>query len=84
MLGLWREPSYVHCNANYIQIAQGTRWLLLSDSVDTLVHQSQHYELLRYVPLVPIAFHLLFAGTTCQKLVYPHSHYQVSTTDLQL
>ncbi|XP_039588580.1 chromosome transmission fidelity protein 18 homolog isoform X1 [Passer montanus] len=48
-------------------------WLGFSDLLGRAVLQAQSFQLLRYLPFLPVAFHLLFAATSIPRLAYPSS-----------
>ncbi|XP_066186495.1 chromosome transmission fidelity protein 18 homolog [Sylvia atricapilla] len=48
-------------------------WLSFSDLVGSAVLHGQSFQLLRYLPFLPVAFHLLFAATSIPRLAYPSS-----------
>ncbi|KAF4792035.1 chromosome transmission fidelity protein 18 [Turdus rufiventris] len=48
-------------------------WLSFSDLLGRAVLQGQSFQLLRYLPFLPVAFHLLFAASSIPRLAYPSS-----------
>ncbi|XP_039935138.1 chromosome transmission fidelity protein 18 homolog [Hirundo rustica] len=48
-------------------------WLGFSDLLGRAVLQGQSFQLLRYLPFLPVAFHLLFASSSVPRLAYPSS-----------
>ncbi|XP_058705580.1 chromosome transmission fidelity protein 18 homolog isoform X2 [Poecile atricapillus] len=48
-------------------------WLGFSDLLGQAVLQAQSFQLLRYLPFLPVAFHLLFAASSIPRLAYPSS-----------
>ncbi|KAM9372393.1 chromosome transmission fidelity protein 18 homolog [Phaethornis superciliosus] len=48
-------------------------WLGFSDLLSRAVLQGQNFQLMRYLPFLPVAFHLLFAATNVPRLSYPSS-----------
>ncbi|NWH93293.1 CTF18 protein, partial [Aegithalos caudatus] len=48
-------------------------WLSFCDLLGRAVLQGQSFQLLRYLPFLPVAFHLLFAATSIPRLAYPSS-----------
>ncbi|KAK2151412.1 hypothetical protein LSH36_364g03016 [Paralvinella palmiformis] len=56
-----------------------TDWMQFVDILDNKVNYHQDYSLMRYVPYLPVLFHLLFATNHPQKITYPHSQYEVMT-----
>lgn len=53
-------------------------WLSFSDLLGRAVLQGQSFQLLRYLPFLPVAFHLLFAATSIPRLAYPSSQAEAS------
>ncbi|NXO64163.1 CTF18 protein, partial [Phainopepla nitens] len=54
-------------------------WLGFSDLLGRAVLQGQSFQLLRYLPFLPVAFHLLFAATSIPRLAYPSSQPEASS-----
>uniref|UniRef100_A0A3B3Q2M7 Chromosome transmission fidelity protein 18 homolog n=1 Tax=Paramormyrops kingsleyae TaxID=1676925 RepID=A0A3B3Q2M7_9TELE len=54
-------------------------WLAFSDLLGEAVMHNQNFSLLRYLPFLPGAFHLLFAATSVPRINYPNSHYEAVT-----
>lgn len=55
-------------------------WLGFSDLLGQAVMHRQNFQLLRYLPFLPVAFHLLFAATSVPRLAYPSSQHEVSAS----
>lgn len=53
-------------------------WLGFSDLLGQAVLHGQSFQLLRYLPFLPVAFHLLFAATAIPRLAYPSSQPEAS------
>uniref|UniRef100_A0A8C0EYE2 Chromosome transmission fidelity factor 18 n=1 Tax=Bubo bubo TaxID=30461 RepID=A0A8C0EYE2_BUBBB len=53
-------------------------WLSFSDLLSRAVLHGQSFQLMRYLPFLPVAFHLLFAATTIPRLAYPSSQHEAS------
>ncbi|XP_027606962.2 chromosome transmission fidelity protein 18 homolog [Pipra filicauda] len=51
-------------------------WLCFSDLLGRAVLHGQSFHLLRYLPFLPVAFHLLFAGSAIPRLAYPSSQHE--------
>ena len=47
--------------------------------VSDVVLQTQDYSFMRYLPFLPVVYHLLFATPNYPKLKYPHASSDVST-----
>ncbi|KAL8174871.1 UNVERIFIED_CONTAM: Chromosome transmission fidelity protein 18 [Gekko kuhli] len=48
-------------------------WLGFTDLVRQVVMHGQNFQLMRYLPFLPVAFHLLFAASNIPRLAYPNS-----------
>ncbi|NWI78122.1 CTF18 protein, partial [Dryoscopus gambensis] len=59
-------------------------WLGFSDLLGRAVLQGQSFQLLRYLPFVPVAFHLLFAAASIPRLAYPSSQHEARTVWLRV
>ncbi|XP_010211448.1 PREDICTED: chromosome transmission fidelity protein 18 homolog [Tinamus guttatus] len=51
-------------------------WLEFSDMLGSAVLHGQSFQLLRYLPFLPVAFHLLFAASSIPRLAYPNSQHE--------
>ncbi|XP_061455548.1 chromosome transmission fidelity protein 18 homolog [Rhineura floridana] len=51
-------------------------WLGFSDLVNRTVLHGQNFQLMRYLPFLPVAFHLLFAASNVPRLAYPNSQHE--------
>lgn len=51
-------------------------WLGFSDMLGRAVLHGQSFQLMRYLPFLPVAFHLLFAATSIPRLAYPSSQHE--------
>ncbi|XP_013395574.1 chromosome transmission fidelity protein 18 homolog [Lingula anatina] len=56
-----------------------SEWLCYTDLVNQQIAHYQLYIMMRYLPYLPVVFHLLFASTSYPKLSYPHSQYECTT-----
>lgn len=52
-------------------------WLSFVDLVNNAVMHGQNFQLMRYLPFLPVSFHLLFAASSIPRLAYPHSQQEV-------
>lgn len=52
-------------------------WLGFTDIVNTMIMHGQNFQLMRYLPFLPVAFHLFFAASNIPRIAYPNSHYEV-------
>ncbi|KAG8145337.1 putative Chromosome transmission fidelity protein [Naja naja] len=51
-------------------------WLGFSDLLSKAILCSQNFQLMRYLPFLPVSFHLLFAASSIPRLTYPHSQHE--------
>ncbi|XP_058013002.1 chromosome transmission fidelity protein 18 homolog isoform X2 [Ahaetulla prasina] len=51
-------------------------WLGFSDLLGKAILCSQNFQLMRYLPFLPVSFHLLFAASSIPRLTYPHSQHE--------
>ncbi|KAJ8413533.1 hypothetical protein AAFF_G00080400 [Aldrovandia affinis] len=54
-------------------------WLGFSDILNETMMRGQNFSLMRYLPFLPAAFHLLFAATSIPHIKYPSSQYEALT-----
>ncbi|KAH0631758.1 hypothetical protein JD844_019524 [Phrynosoma platyrhinos] len=66
-------------------ICLALEWLGFSDLVNQGVLHGQNFQLMRYLPFLPVSFHLLFAASNVPRLVYPNSQQEalVKLTQMQ-
>ncbi|XP_078414773.1 chromosome transmission fidelity protein 18 homolog isoform X2 [Cetorhinus maximus] len=54
-------------------------WLEFTDILNERVMSVQNFQLMRYLPFLPVAFHMLFAASNVPRISYPNSHYEAQT-----
>ncbi|XP_077130528.1 chromosome transmission fidelity protein 18 homolog [Ranitomeya variabilis] len=54
-------------------------WLGFTDLVNTMIMHGQNFQLMRYLPFLPVAFHLFFAASNIPRIAYPSSHYEAQS-----
>ncbi|XP_050392503.1 chromosome transmission fidelity protein 18 homolog [Patella vulgata] len=54
-------------------------WLGFTDLIQRYTNHSQDYSLMKYVPFLPVTFHLLYASYTPPRIQYPHSQFEMRT-----
>ncbi|XP_028913339.1 chromosome transmission fidelity protein 18 homolog isoform X1 [Ornithorhynchus anatinus] len=59
-------------------------WLQFEDTLDRTVRHGQHFQLMRYLPFLPVAFHLLFAATSVPRIAYPSSQFEALSRKNQM
>lgn len=52
-------------------------WLAFDDLLTCTAHHGQSFQLLRYLPFLPAAFHLLFASSHVPRIAFPSSQQEV-------
>ncbi|XP_024068213.2 chromosome transmission fidelity protein 18 homolog isoform X2 [Terrapene carolina triunguis] len=66
-------------DSNFSAVCLALEWLGFSDIVSSTVMHGQNFQLMRYPPFLPVAFHLLFAASSIPRLAYPNSQYEALT-----
>ncbi|XP_032701818.1 chromosome transmission fidelity protein 18 homolog [Lontra canadensis] len=51
-------------------------WLAFDDLLSRAAHHGQSFQLLRYLPFLPVAFHLLFASSHVPRIAFPSSQQE--------
>ncbi|XP_066496584.1 chromosome transmission fidelity protein 18 homolog [Tiliqua scincoides] len=59
-------------------------WLSFVDLVNKAVMQGQNFQLMRYLPFLPVSFHLLFAASSIPRLAYPNSQQEALAKRTQM
>ncbi|XP_078273779.1 chromosome transmission fidelity protein 18 homolog [Rhinoraja longicauda] len=59
-------------------------WLEFTDILNEKVMGMQNFQLMRYLPFLPVAFHMLFAATNVARISYPSSHYEARAKQGQM
>ncbi|KAK2493143.1 hypothetical protein MC885_008899 [Smutsia gigantea] len=54
-------------------------WLAFDDMLGRAAHHGQSFQLLRYLPFLPAAFHLLFASSRTPRIVFPSSQQEAQS-----
>lgn len=68
-------------DSSFSAVCLALEWLGFCDIVSSTVMHGQNFQLMRYLPFLPVAFHLLFAASSIPRLAYPNSQYEASTED---
>ncbi|XP_062444111.1 chromosome transmission fidelity protein 18 homolog [Rhea pennata] len=63
-------------DSSFGSVCLALEWLGFSDVLGRAVLHGQSFQLMRYLPFLPVAFHLLFAASSIPRLVYPHSQHE--------
>ncbi|XP_064009584.1 chromosome transmission fidelity protein 18 homolog [Pogoniulus pusillus] len=63
-------------DSSFSSVCLALDWLCFSDLLSRAVLHGQSFQLMRYLPFLPVAFHLLFAATSIPRLAYPSSHHE--------
>uniref|UniRef100_A0A2K6QT09 Chromosome transmission fidelity protein 18 homolog n=1 Tax=Rhinopithecus roxellana TaxID=61622 RepID=A0A2K6QT09_RHIRO len=59
-------------------------WLAFDDLLTGAAHHSQSFQLLRYPPFLPVAFHVLFASSHTPRITFPSSHQEAQNRMSQM
>lgn len=59
-------------------------WLAFDDLLEQAAHHGQSFQLLRYLPFLPAAFHVLFASSHVPRITFPSSQQEVCVCHLRL
>uniref|UniRef100_A0A8C0K4R8 Chromosome transmission fidelity protein 18 homolog n=1 Tax=Canis lupus dingo TaxID=286419 RepID=A0A8C0K4R8_CANLU len=54
-------------------------WLAFDDLLTCTAHHGQSFQLLRYLPFLPAAFHLLFASSHVPRIAFPSSQQEAQS-----
>ncbi|NXK51855.1 CTF18 protein, partial [Chauna torquata] len=65
-------------DSSFGSVCLALEWLGFSDMLSRAVLHGQSFQLMRYLPFLPVAFHLLFAATSIPRLAYPSSQHEAS------
>ncbi|KAM4697485.1 chromosome transmission fidelity protein 18 homolog isoform 1-T1 [Rhinophrynus dorsalis] len=65
--------------SNFGMVCVALDWLEFTDIVNTTIMHGQNFQLMRYLPFLPVAFHLLFAHSNIPRIAYPNSHYEAQS-----
>ncbi|XP_070580731.1 chromosome transmission fidelity protein 18 homolog isoform X2 [Ptychodera flava] len=57
-------------------VVLGHDWLAFNDHLNQQINHSQSYNLMKYLPYMPVAFHMLFASSTHHRIQYPNTQYE--------
>ncbi|EMP36892.1 Chromosome transmission fidelity protein 18 like protein [Chelonia mydas] len=63
-------------DSSFSAVCLALEWLGFCDIVSSTVMHGQNFQLMRYLPFLPVAFHLLFAASSIPRLAYPNSQYE--------
>ncbi|KAL4836524.1 hypothetical protein H8958_022653 [Nasalis larvatus] len=59
-------------------------WLAFDDLLTGAAHHSQSFQLLRYPPFLPVAFHVLFASSRTPRITFPSSQQEAQNRMSQM
>ncbi|KAM3916734.1 chromosome transmission fidelity protein 18 homolog [Leptodactylus fuscus] len=65
--------------SNFSTVVSALDWLGFTDIVNTTIMHGQNFQLMRYLPFLPVAFHLFFAASNIPRIAYPNSHYEAQS-----
>ncbi|XP_068100264.1 chromosome transmission fidelity protein 18 homolog [Hyperolius riggenbachi] len=70
--------------SNFNVVCLALDWLEFTDIVNTVIMHGQNFQLMRYLPFLPVAFHLYFAANNIPRIAYPNSHYEALSKTSQM
>ena len=59
------------------QLQMAAEWFCFADTLDAVIGLSQNYTLMRYLPYMSVAFHLMFATNHPHRIMYPQAQFEV-------
>ncbi|KAG3259252.1 chromosome transmission fidelity protein 18 homolog [Ictidomys tridecemlineatus] len=59
-------------------------WLAFDDLLERAAHHGQSFQLLRYLPFLPAAFHVLFASSHVPRITFPSSQQEAQSRMSQI
>uniref|UniRef100_A0ABM5F0V8 Chromosome transmission fidelity protein 18 homolog n=1 Tax=Pogona vitticeps TaxID=103695 RepID=A0ABM5F0V8_9SAUR len=62
--------------SHFGSVCLALEWLGFSDLLNGVVMHGQNFQLMRYLPFLPVSFHFLFAASSVPRLVYPNSQHE--------
>uniref|UniRef100_H3ALW1 Chromosome transmission fidelity factor 18 n=1 Tax=Latimeria chalumnae TaxID=7897 RepID=H3ALW1_LATCH len=62
---------------NFGTVCLALEWLEFSDILNEYIMHGQNFQLMRYLPFLPVTFHMLFAASSVPRIAYPSSQYEV-------
>ncbi|XP_006814806.1 chromosome transmission fidelity protein 18 homolog, partial [Saccoglossus kowalevskii] len=75
--GIFDNFLEVKCKDPYMDaVILGHEWLAMSDRLNQEISHSQNYIFMRYLPFLPVAFHMLFASNSHRRIQYPNTQYE--------
>ncbi|XP_064317477.1 chromosome transmission fidelity protein 18 homolog isoform X2 [Phalacrocorax carbo] len=63
-------------DSSFSSVCLALEWLGFSDLLSQAVLHGQSFQLMRYLPFLPVAFHMLFAASSIPRLAYPSSQHE--------
>ena len=61
-----------------LQLNLSTEWLCFVDRITQYTQHKQDYSLMKYVPFLPVAFHMMYASFVPPRISFPHVQFEVS------
>ncbi|ESP01463.1 hypothetical protein LOTGIDRAFT_230720 [Lottia gigantea] len=56
-------------------------WIGFTDLIQKYTNHSQDYSVMKYVPFLPVTFHLLYASYNPPRIQYPHTQFEIKTKE---
>ncbi|XP_065588837.1 chromosome transmission fidelity protein 18 homolog isoform X1 [Cyrtonyx montezumae] len=66
-------------DSSFSSVCLALEWLCFSDMLSRAMLHGQSFQLMRYLPFLPVAFHLLFAASSIPRLSYPSRQHEALT-----
>ncbi|XP_063790933.1 chromosome transmission fidelity protein 18 homolog [Pseudophryne corroboree] len=65
--------------SSFGMVCSALDWLEFTDIVNSTIMHGQNFQLMRYLPFLPVAFHLFFATSNIPRIAYPNAHYEAQS-----
>ncbi|XP_043944875.1 chromosome transmission fidelity protein 18 homolog [Protopterus annectens] len=69
---------------NFSHVCLALDWLEFTDILNEVIMHGQNFQLMRYLPFLPVTFHMVFAASSVSRIAYPNSHYEAQTKSNQM
>ncbi|XP_069503370.1 chromosome transmission fidelity protein 18 homolog isoform X2 [Ambystoma mexicanum] len=63
-------------DASFGTVCLAMDWLEFTDILNVTIMHGQNFQLMRYLPFLPVVFHLMFAASNVPRIAYPNSNYE--------
>ena len=65
-------------NTMLFQLNLSAEWLCFVDGISQYTLHKQDYSMMKYVPFLPVVFHLVYAAFIPPRISFPHVQFEVS------